>query len=44
MLVGLVQAYASAWFHFPGAQGVVVGAVLLLVLLVRPKGLLGSAA
>ena len=44
MLVGLVQTFAAAWFSFPGAQGVVVGAVLLLVLLVRPTGLLGSAA
>jgi branched-chain amino acid transport system permease protein len=44
MLVGLVQAYASAWLHFPGSQGVVVGGVLLLVLLVRPTGLLGGQA
>jgi branched-chain amino acid transport system permease protein len=44
MLVGLVQAYASAWLHFPGSQGVVVGGVLLLVLLVRPPGLLGGQA
>jgi branched-chain amino acid transport system permease protein len=44
MLVGLVQTYAAAWFTFPGSQGVVVGAVLLLVLLVRPTGLLGSQA
>jgi branched-chain amino acid transport system permease protein len=44
MLVGLVQTFAAAWFTFPGAQGVVVGVVLLLVLLVRPTGLLGSQA
>jgi branched-chain amino acid transport system permease protein len=44
MLVGLVQAFATAWFTFPGAQGVVVGGVLLLVLLVRPTGLLGGHA
>jgi branched-chain amino acid transport system permease protein len=44
MLVGLVQAYAAAWLNFPGSQGVVVGGVLLLVLLVRPNGLLGGHA
>jgi branched-chain amino acid transport system permease protein len=44
MLVGLVQTYAQAFFSFPGAQAVVVGAVLLIVLLVRPTGLLGSEA
>jgi branched-chain amino acid transport system permease protein len=44
LLVGLVQQFAQAWFSFPGAQGVVVGLVLLAVLLVRPQGLLGTAA
>jgi branched-chain amino acid transport system permease protein len=44
MLVGLVQAFAQVSFTFPGAQGVVVGGVLLLVLLVRPTGLLGGRA
>jgi branched-chain amino acid transport system permease protein len=44
ILVGLVQAFAEALFSFPGAQAVVVGAVLLLVLLVKPSGLLGSEA
>lgn len=44
MLVGLVQTYAAAWFTFPGSQGVVVGGVLLLVLLVKPSGLLGRQA
>jgi branched-chain amino acid transport system permease protein len=44
ILVGLVQTFAQAFFTFPGAQGVVVGAVLLLVLLVRPTGLLASEA
>ena len=44
MLIGLIQAFADASFTFPGAQGVVVGFVLLLVLLVRPTGLLGSEA
>jgi branched-chain amino acid transport system permease protein len=44
MLVGLVQNFAGQFFSFPGAQGVVVGAALLLVLLVRPTGLLGSQA
>jgi branched-chain amino acid transport system permease protein len=42
MLVGLVQQFAFAFFTFPGAQGVIVGCVLLLVLLVRPTGLLGG--
>ncbi len=44
LLVGLIQSFAAAWFTFPGAQGVVVGVVLLLVLLVRPTGLLGGQA
>jgi len=44
LLVGLVQSFAQAFFTFPGAQGVVVGSVLLLVLLVRPTGLLGGQA
>ena len=44
LLVGLVQSFAATWFTFPGAQGVIVGAVLLLVLLVKPTGLLGSQA
>jgi branched-chain amino acid transport system permease protein len=44
MLVGLVQSFAAAWFDFPGSQGVMVGLVLLLVLLVKPSGLLGSEA
>ncbi len=44
ILVGLVQTYAQAFFSFPGAQAVLVGAVLLLVLLVRPTGLMGSEA
>jgi branched-chain amino acid transport system permease protein len=44
MLIGLVQTFAEAFFSFPGAQGVVVGLVLLLILLVRPTGLLASAA
>jgi branched-chain amino acid transport system permease protein len=42
MLVGLAQNYAQAFFTFPGAQNVVVGVLLLLVLLFFPKGLLGS--
>jgi branched-chain amino acid transport system permease protein len=44
LLVGLVQTYAQAFFTFPGAQAVVVGVVLLLVLLVKPTGLLGAEA
>ena len=44
MLVGLVQQFAAAWFHFPGSQGVMVGLVLLVVLLVKPSGLLGRQA
>ena len=42
ILVGLVHQFTSAFFTFPGAQNVAVGLVLLLVLLVAPKGLLGS--
>lgn len=44
ILVGLVNSFANQFFTFPGAQGVVVGGVLLLVLLVRPNGLLGGRA
>lgn len=45
LIVGLVQTYSSALVtQFPGAQAVVVGLVLLLVLLIRPQGLLGSRA
>lgn len=44
LLIGIVQQLAQAFFTFPGAQGVVVGVVLLAVLLVRPGGLFGSAA
>ena len=44
MLVGLLQSFGTHFFTFPGSQGVVVGAVLLLVLLVRPTGLLGGQA
>jgi branched-chain amino acid transport system permease protein len=44
LLVGLVQTYAQAFANFPGAQAVVVGIVLLLVLLIKPTGLLGSEA
>jgi branched-chain amino acid transport system permease protein len=44
LLVGLVQSYAQAFVTFRGSQAVIVGAVLLLVLLVRPTGLLGSEA
>jgi branched-chain amino acid transport system permease protein len=42
LLVGLVHQYTQAFFSFPGAQNVAVGLVLLLVLLVFPRGLLGS--
>lgn len=44
MLVGLAQTYSAAFFHFPGAQAVIVGGLLLLVLLVKPTGLLGDQA
>ena len=45
LLVGLVQAYAGANVNsFPGSQPVIVGVVLLVVLLVRPQGLLGKEA
>jgi branched-chain amino acid transport system permease protein len=44
ILVGLLQSYGTSIFTFPGAQGVVVGTVLLIVLLVRPTGLLGGQA
>ena len=44
LLVGLAQTFAQAFFSFPGAQSVVVGVLLLLVLLIRPTGLLGSEA
>jgi branched-chain amino acid transport system permease protein len=44
ILVGLVQTFAQANVSFPGAQAVIVGVVLLLVLLIRPTGLLGSEA
>lgn len=44
LLVGLIQSFAQVFFTFPGAQGVVVGTVLLLVLLVRPTGLFGGQA
>jgi branched-chain amino acid transport system permease protein len=42
LLVGLVHQYTQAFLSFPGAQNVAVGLVLLLVLLVFPRGLLGS--
>ncbi|MCU1595785.1 MAG: amino acid/amide transporter rane protein 1, family [Frankiales bacterium] len=44
MLVGLIQTFAAANVDFRGSQSVVVGLVLLLVLLVKPTGLLGSEA
>ncbi|GAC1611537.1 MAG: branched-chain amino acid ABC transporter permease [Mycobacteriales bacterium] len=45
ILVGLLQTYAGAFItQFPGSEGVAVGLVLLLVLLVRPQGLLGKEA
>jgi branched-chain amino acid transport system permease protein len=44
LLVGLVQTFAAANVSFRGAQSVMVGLVLLLVLLVRPNGLLGAEA
>jgi branched-chain amino acid transport system permease protein len=44
ILVGLLQSYGTSIFTFPGSQGVVVGTVLLIVLLVRPTGLLGGQA
>lgn len=45
MLIGLIQSFSAANITaFPGSQTVVVGLVLLLVLLVRPQGLLGSEA
>lgn len=45
ILVGLLQTYAGAFItQFPGSEGVAVGLVLLLVLLVRPRGLLGKEA
>ncbi|MDX6267164.1 MAG: branched-chain amino acid transport system permease protein [Frankiales bacterium] len=42
LLVGLVHQYTQAFFSFPGAQNVMVGLVLLVVLLSFPRGLLGS--
>ena len=45
ILVGLLQTYAGAFItQFPGSEGVAVGLVLLLVLLIRPQGLLGKEA
>jgi branched-chain amino acid transport system permease protein len=45
ILVGLLQTYAGAFItQFPGSEGVAVGVVLLLVLLIRPQGLLGKEA
>jgi branched-chain amino acid transport system permease protein len=44
LLVGLVQTFSAANVNFRGAQSVMVGLVLLLVLLVRPNGLLGAEA
>ena len=45
LLVGLLQAFAGAFItQFPGSEGVAVGVVLLVVLLVRPQGLLGKEA
>ena len=44
-IVGLLQTFSSAYFtQFPGAETVAVAVVLLLVLLIRPRGLLGSEA
>lgn len=44
LLVGLVQTFSAANItSFPGSQTVMVGVVLLLVLLIRPQGLLGEA-
>jgi branched-chain amino acid transport system permease protein len=45
LLVGLLQAYAGTFLtQFPGSESVAVGVVLLLVLLIRPRGLLGQEA
>ena len=45
ILIGLLQAYAGTFLtQFPGSESVAVGVVLLLVLLVRPRGLLGQEA
>ena len=45
ILIGLLQTYAGAFItQFPGSEGVAVGLVLLVVLLVRPQGLLGKEA
>jgi branched-chain amino acid transport system permease protein len=45
VLVGLLQAYAGQFItQFPGSESVAVGVMLLLVLLVRPRGLLGAEA
>ena len=43
LLVGVLQQIAQAFFTFPGAQNVLLFAVLLVVLLIRPSGLLGKS-
>jgi len=43
LLVGVLQQIAQAFFTFPGAQNVLLGVVLLVVLLIRPAGLLGKS-
>jgi branched-chain amino acid transport system permease protein len=45
ILIGLLQAYAGTFLtQFPGSESVAVGVALLLVLLIRPRGLLGQEA
>ena len=47
ILVGLIQSFAghvTQSTSFPGAQAVATGVVLLVVLLIRPRGLLGKEA
>ena len=45
LLIGMMQALAGANITgFPGSESVAVGVILLLVLLIRPRGLLGKEA